>query len=207
MLNLNLKDIEDYLNPNNIIGVGTEGVIYNYDDKLIKIFHVKRKNQLDRISDLGLINLTKLPLKSFSKPIDIIYDQDKIVGYTKENLTKEEVDTSCINFDEIKKDVLLLSDNGYRMEDIYYNYIYSNKRIHFSDISSFSYIAAKNEYVKKLCNKHNLERINMFLIGLLEFDAFKQEEHIEYKKLYLAHEYMRNNHINEFYGDYLNNKK
>ena len=76
MTNLDVRDLDKYLHPDNIIGVGTEGVVYNFGDKLIKLFHVTRKSPFDRISDQGLINLTSLDLTCFSKPIDIILDED-----------------------------------------------------------------------------------------------------------------------------------
>ena len=51
--------------------------------------------------------------------------------------------------------------------------------------------------------------MNNFLIGLLNFDAFKKGEHNEYTKIYLANEYRLENCNGIFYGDFIkesNNK-
>ena len=45
--------------------------------------------------------------------------------------------------------------------------------------------------------------MNIFLIGLLEFDAFHKGAKSEYRKIYLANEYRLENCNNCFYGDYI----
>ena len=45
--------------------------------------------------------------------------------------------------------------------------------------------------------------MNNFLIGLIEFDAFRKGEVYEYTKIYLANEYRMNNCGDMFYGDFI----
>lgn len=68
------------------IGEVKESICYDYGDKVIKIFKENRTSPFKRISDEGLIKLSTLDLKHFNKPIDIIYDNEKIIGYTENKL-------------------------------------------------------------------------------------------------------------------------
>ena len=203
-MRLVLEDVMPYRFSDNVVGSGSEGIVYSYiDNKLIKMFYTCGRCNLERISDKGLEIMSTLPLKTFSKPIDIIYDDTgKVVGYTKENIEDQELDVNNIDYDQIYEDIRILSDNGFKIEDICYNYMYSNNNIHFIDISSFMYIEPRNEYIKKYCFKYNLEAINMFLVGLVEFDAYKKGEKSEFTKAYKSYVYLKTNHIKGYYGDY-----
>ena len=208
MASINIKDLKIYITEENLVGFGKEAHVYNYDNKLLKIFREDRKTLLPRIPDKGLEKMTTLPLEVFSKPLDLVYDNNKIVGYTKKNIPKgEELDVNNLNLEEIKEDVVLLGENGFMMEDIFYNYIYHDKKIHFTDISSFKYIEANNPFLKKHFHKKNIEMINVFLVGLIEFDAFRKGSKYELTKTFLANQFIRDNRIEEYYGDYLFNKK
>lgn len=203
MTQLDINSIKNYINDANMIDSGKEVDVYSYNAKVIKIFHKERKTDIHRINDEGLKVLSYLPLQVFNKPIDLIHDKNDIIGYTENKLSEEELDKDHINYDEIYNDIVLLSLNGFRIEDIFYNYIYSNNRLYFTDLTCFDYINTDNAYVKKLCYYHNIEKINIFLIGLLQFDAFKKDEKNEYTKIYKANRYRLDNHINEYYGDYV----
>ena len=48
--------------------------------------YLKKISPFKRISDKGLMKLSTLDLKHFNKPIDIIYDNEKIIGYTENKL-------------------------------------------------------------------------------------------------------------------------
>ena len=82
---MNKLDIKN-IKLDKIIGEGKESICYDYGDKVVKIFKEKRTSPFKRISDEGLIKLSTLDLKHFNKPIDIIYDNEKIIGYTENKL-------------------------------------------------------------------------------------------------------------------------
>jgi len=201
MSNLQYNDLINYLSKDNIIGEGKEVNVYDYNDKVIKIFHKERKSQIERISDEGLKKLSSLNLTYFNKPIDIIYDGDNIVGYTEQKLIEEELNIDNIDFEGIKKDVMTLSENGFTIQDLYYNSIFSNNNLYFTDLTSYKYINTNEPFLKNFILKNNIKEINIFLIGLIHFDAFKIKGTNEYTKIYLANEYRLNNVKDEFYWD------
>lgn len=116
--------IKSFISEENVIGRGKEVTVYRYHDKVIKIFHLKRLSDFKRISNEGLIKLTELDLKVFNKPIDIIYEEQQIVGYTEKYLEEEDVDVEVIDYEKIKEDLLCLSLQGFYLNDIFYNYIF-----------------------------------------------------------------------------------
>lgn len=201
MTKIKYEEITNYLTDTNIIGSGKEVNVYNYNDKVIKIFHDERKSQIERISDAGLLKLSTLDLTYFNKPIDIIYKDDKIIGYTERKLMEEEINLDNIDFDGIKNDVIKLSENGFTIQDLYYNSIFNNDNLYFTDLTSYKYIDTKETFLKNFILKNNIKEINIFLIGLIHFDAFKTKGTNEYTKIYLANEYRLNNVKDEFYGD------
>lgn len=202
---LNIEDISSYLKNDNILGTGKEVNVYNYNDKVIKIFHKERKSQLERLSDLGLIKLSSLDLTYFNKPIDIIYDNEDIIGYTEKKLTEEELNLDEIDFDGIKNDIITLSENGFTIQDLYYNYIFSNNNLYFIDLTSYKYIDTKEPFLKNFILKNNIKEVNIFLIGLIHFDAFKIKGVNEYTKIFLSNEYRNNNLKDNYYGDMIEN--
>lgn len=201
MSNLQYSDLINYLSKDNIIGEGKEVNVYNYNDKVIKIFHKERKSQIERISDEGLKKLSSLNLKYFNRPIDIIYDGNNIVGYTEQKLIEEELNLDNIDFEGIKNDVITLSNSGFTIQDLYYNSIFSNNDLYFTDLTSYKYINTNEPFLKNFILKNNIKEINIFLIGLIHFDAFKTKGTNEYTKIYLANEYRLNNVKDDFYGD------
>lgn len=201
MTNIQYNNLINYISNDNIIGSGREVTVYNYNDKVIKIFHSERKSQIERISDDGLKKLSTLDLTYFNKPMDIIYKDDEIVGYTERKLIEEELNLDNIDFDGIKNDVITLSENGFTIQDLYYNSIFSDNNLYFTDLTSYKYIDTKEPFLKNFILKSNIKEINIFLIGLIHFDAFKIKGTNEYTKIYLANEYRLNNIKDEFYGD------
>lgn len=84
---------------------------------------------------------------------------------------------------------------------MYYNSIFSDNNLYFTDLTSYKYIDTKEPFLKNFILKNNIKEINIFLIGLIHFDAFKTKGTNEYTKIYLANEYRLNNLKDEFYGD------
>ena len=185
------------------IGEGKESTCYDYGDKVIKIFKENRTSPFKRISDEGLIKLSTLDLKHFNKPIDIIYDNEKIMGYTEEKLKIEDVNNLSLEvLEEIKEDIITLSYNGFKLEDIFYNYT-SDSNFKFFDLTSFSYVNSSKKELLDFYYQKNIMTVNTFLVGLLSFEAYKHGSSIEITKTFKANEFINNNLNDEYYGDYL----
>lgn len=195
--------IDGFIVENNKIGNGKEVSVYKYQDKVIKLFHPERKTTIKRISDEGLIELGNLNLNCFNIPLDLIIENDTIVGYTEKFLEVEAMDKDNIPFDDLKEDLYTLSENGFQIEDLFYNYIFSNGRIYFTDLTCYQYIPTTVEFLKQKFLAKNLEVMNNFLIGFLMFDAFLPGAKSEYTKIYMANEYRRENCPDSFFGDFI----
>ena len=207
MTKINYNDIDQYINENNLVGFGKEVTVYKFGEKVIKIFHEERKTSIKRISDDGLEKLTEISLNCFLLPIDIIYNNEKIVGYTEKFVEEKEMNFDNIDFYLIKEDIITLSNNGFSIEDLFYNYIFTSDNLYFNDLTSYSYLKTDVDFLKKQILNKNIIIMNNFLIGLLLFDAFRKGQNSEYTKIYLANEYRLENCSNMFYGDLLKEKK
>lgn len=192
------------------ISSGKEVDCYEMGNNIVKIFKENRESTLKRMSDEGLEKLSKLNLKHFNLPKEFIYDENKnIVGYIEDKLEIKNYDKDydlnyfIENLQELKQDIIILSNNGYKMEDIMYNYTFNKGNITFFDLTSYEYMNIKNDYLKQYIYKNNIKMINTFLLGLTMFDAFKHGEKNELKKIYLTNEYILNNSITNFVGDYI----
>lgn len=200
--------LTNYIKEENKIGTGKEVSVYKYEDKVIKLFHKERLSNLERISDEGLTKLLTLNLQVFNKPLQLIYDENnKIVGYTEKYLEEEGINLEWFNYDLIKEDLQLLSDNGFTLNDIFYNYIFSGGGVYFTDLTSYQYMNTSNEFLKQQIYKKNVALMNQFLVGFLVFDAFRKGNTYEYRKMYLASCYCEEHCKNCFYGDYLKEER
>lgn len=202
-MRIQYSEISNYIKDDNKLGEGKEASVYYYLDKVIKIFHTDRKTSIKRISDTGLMKLTELPLLCFNTPIDLIYDKDTIVGYTEKYLEEKENNFDNIDYDSIKQDLYTLSENGFCIEDLFYNYIFTEDKLYFTDLTCYSYIKTDVEFLKIQNLKRNITTMNNFLIGLTLFDAFQKGMSNEYTKIYLANEYRLENCSDMFYGDFI----
>lgn len=199
---MNKLDIKN-IKLENKIGEGKESICYDYGNKVVKIFKENRTSPFKRISDEGLIKLSTLDLKHFNKPIDIIYDNGNVIGYTEEKLEIEDVNNLSLEvLEEIKEDIITLSYNGFKLEDIFYNYT-SHSNFKFFDLTSFSYINSSKKELLDFYYQKNIMIINTFLVGLLSFGAYKHGSGMEITKTYKANEFINDNLNGEYYGDYL----
>lgn len=204
---MNFEAISSYITEANVIGRGKEVTVYRYNGKVIKIFHLKRLSDFKRISNEGLIKLTELNLNVFNKPLDLIYENQQIVGYTERYLEEEEVNVGVIDYEKIKEDLLCLSNHGFYLNDIFYNYIFSGGGVYFTDLTSYQYINTEVDFLKKHIYKKNLELMNQFLVGLVVFDAFRKGCGYEFSKMYLASAYCHEHCKEIYYGDYLEKER
>ena len=202
-MRIQYSEISNYIKDDNKLGEGKEVTVYYYLDKVIKIFHTDRKTPIKRISDTGLIKLTELPLICFNIPIDLIYDGNTLVGYTEKYLEEKENNFDKIDYNSIKQDLYTLSENGFCIEDLFYNYIFTEDKLYFTDLTCYSYIKTDVEFLKTQNLKRNTTVMNNFLIGLTLFDAFQKGMSNEYTKIYLANEYRLENCSDMFYGDFI----
>ena len=200
---LNYYAIVTYIEKGKIIGKGKESDVYSFGNKVIKLFHEDRESSLPRISDDGLKRLTELSFFCFNTPIDVIYKDGILVGYTESFLEERECNLEFIDFDGIKADLITLSENGYVIEDLFYNYVFTDDGLVFFDLTSYHYLKTDVAFLKQQNFKKNLLIMNNFLIGLLHFGAFSKGASNEYTKIYLANPYRLENCEDEFYGDFI----
>ena len=205
---INKKDIENKITNENIIGDGKEAVSYKDGEIVIKIFKDNRQSPFKRISDEGLEKLSTLDLKSFNKPIDIIVDNIEVIGYTEKFLNIKDLDgeISKENLEDIKEDIKLLSNNGFKIEDLMYNYTFDKKLI-FYDMTSYTYTNTTKKELLDFYYKKNIATINLFLVGLTKFDAYKHGSNSEFTKIFKSNEYISENmNDDEYYGDFISRK-
>ncbi len=204
---LEYDTIKMFCDPTNRLGNGKEVEVYRYQDKVIKLFHRERKTTLPRISDQGLITLSELTLNCFLTPKDVIVQDKEIVGYTEEFVEEKDIQTENIPYQEIKADIETLSEQGFILEDIFYNYLFTADTMVFNDLTCCRYMPTDNSFLKERFLKKNMETINIFLIGLTKFDAFHKGEKSEYTKIFLANDYRIKHCPDCFYGDILEQEK
>ena len=206
------KEIKNYLNNNNYLSSGKEVEVYKINNKVVKIFHKERKSDLERISAEGLERLTRLKLHCFNTPQVIIYDNNKVVGYTEDYIEDNYLNKELLrnNLELLYEDIINLSKNGFIINDIQYNYLSNNKDFKFIDMTSYNYYnidnirseIGKKTILKKILND-NINTINIFLIGLLEYDAYHKGEHYELTKTNKAVVFNLENCKNLYYGEYI----
>ena len=206
------KDIKNIINKNNYINAGKEVEVYKVNDNVIKIFHKDRKSGLEFISEDGLKKLTKLKLNCFNNPKELIYDNDKIVGYTEDYIEDNYLNIELLrnNLDLLYEDILTLSNNGFIINDLQYNYLSNNNTFKFIDMTSYKYInvdnikseVGKNFMLDKIL-KDNINTVNIVLIGLLDLGAYRKNSEYELTKTNKAVMFNRENCKDIYYGEYL----
>ncbi len=169
MNKIDYETIEQYINEDNIIGKGKEVTCYDYGNSVIKIFSSNRTSPYKLISIDGIIKLNSLPLY-FNKPDSLIVKDDEVIGYTEDKLVKSELDKNNIDYEGIKEDIICLSDNGFRIKDLYYNYIIHDSEFHFIDLTSYIYIPTEEFLKKSLKTQH--KRNEYILNWLFSFWSF-----------------------------------
>lgn len=122
-----------------IIGKGGEATIYKYNDEALKVF-------ADNKSEKNAFILKKFKLDHFIMPNNILYKDNKYIGYTMKlldncqdlNGIKKEILIN--NLKEIKKEILILSLNGILIKDLIpKNSLLQNNILYFIDTSLYEY--------------------------------------------------------------------
>ena len=206
------KDIKNKINKNNYINAGKEVEVYKVNDNVIKIFHKDRKSGLEFISEDGLKKLTKLKLNCFNNPKELIYDNDKIVGYTEDYIEDNYLNIELLknNLDLLYEDILTLSQNGFIINDLQYNYLSNNNTFKFIDMTSYNYINVDNiksevgkEFMLDKILKDNINTVNIVLIGLIDLGAYRKNREYELTKTNKAVMFNMENCKDIYYGEYL----
>jgi len=86
----------------------------------------------------------------------IIYKDGILVGYTESFLEERECNLEFIDFDGIKADLITLSENGYVIEDLFYNYVFTDDGLVFFDLTSYHYLKTDVAFLKQQNFKNNL---------------------------------------------------
>ena len=99
------------------------------------------------------------------------------------------------------EDLVTLSNSGFQIEDLFYNYMGSHGKLYFTDLTCYKYIPTQVEFLKRQFLQQNMTIMNNFLIGFLLFNAFRKSEKSEYTKIYLANEYRLKHCPDSYFGD------
>ena len=203
------SNIDKYLTKNNFLDEGEEVSVYRLNDKVIKIFHLERVSSIEKISCEGLEKLITLNLKCFNNPQELIYKDGEIVGYTEEYIEEDSFSPNSLlnSLDDIYNDITLLSRNGFVIQDLYYNYVSNEKKFKFIDMTSYKYYKTNNEFLLNKILRDNINTVNIFIIGILYFDAFRKGAKNERTKILEAVMFNEEKCKDVFCGDYIRKSK
>ena len=170
------------------------------------------------ISPQGLIKLTKLQLNCFNNPQELIYDNNQVVGYIEDYIEDKDLNLEILKeyLDLLHEDIITLSKNGIIIGDIQYNYLSNKNEFKLNDMTSYKYInidkiknESNKEFMIEKIYQDNINTINIFLIGILKYGAYRKGKQYELTKTNQAVMFNLKNCKGIFYGDYLkkNNSK
>ena len=160
MERIKLTDISDYINSKNIINESNGIKTYIYqDNKVLKIYD---EDSITRITSDGLLKLDTLSLEVFLKPIDMIVDGLKIVGYTEKSLDRKENYPLLIDDDKLLTDISTLSLNGFRIDTNSIECIKTENCTYFSATSGLNYSNADRTLLKLKLTRDNLTSMTKY---------------------------------------------
>ena len=201
-----------------MLGKGSEGICYKYNDVVLKIHYSSNSTFLNEETALKLM---KIKTNRINVPISLVYDsKNKYIGYTKKYVDEKNNVRDITNqklIEElklIKEDVKSLSSNGILLTDCnnLYNIIYDGN-INYIDPGSFTLVNYNPLY-------KNYDIINQSIYDLLFDTIFFDKGELKkivnsynlsfYKRIFLkkiiseiVYTDFKNNSIN--YIDYLIN--
>ena len=128
------------LNSLNVLGTGTEGSVYEYNNAALKIFNPTRIKYGYALSENKFKLMSNISLDRFILPDELVYEKKrnsyKFVGYTMK-LLKNKLPINhlfSLNLKEVineikllESDVDVLSDYGIKMFDFMKNFYYNGK--------------------------------------------------------------------------------
>lgn len=213
MNNIKFEEIKELLNNNTLLTSGKETHVYELDNEIVKIFYEHPNYPFERLNNDALKLLATLDLKAFNNITGFILDNDdNIVGYKENKLVYEEFLTEhlysseklynlIVSLDNLKDDIILLSEKGFVIRDFAYNYFYENGKLTFNDMTSYQHFNTTNEFLLNKILNDNLKTVNIFLIGLLIYDGYKKGSQNEYTLTYKSLQYCDKYCKNKYFGD------
>ncbi|MFV0249634.1 MAG: hypothetical protein ACK5HP_01150 [Bacilli bacterium] len=191
-----------------------EGIVYEYNNTALKIFHKNRFNNefdIQLLDEFGFLKLKKLQpyINRFVLSLELVYDEEfNFIAYTTKLIKNEQNIKSfesknigdVINAaNKIREDELLLTENNIRLVDLNHNYIYNGN---INIIDPGMYKINQNSYMN--LNElliDNLKAINNFLISLLIFRPINEFE--EFHKNKIIENFINKYCKDIYFGDYL----
>lgn len=205
-------EIEDIL-YSKLIGVGSEGIVYNYQGKALKYLNNPTINKETKIK---MLKETKN--NSIVKPIDLIYDEnEKFIGYTMEMIQKNNLNIKdkINNSNSLKEKIEILKKQEEIMKTIhkdnmkiidfnYSNFIYNKNEIKLIDSDNFYVENFPNDniplnYYKYYCGKVSNSITNdidimsntLNMLWLITEDPFLKKELLIYNNNNYIEEYIK----------------
>lgn len=217
MDNVNLEEIEIFLNEKTYLASGKEGKVYRLNDEVVKIFYDETNSSFERLDDNRLRLLASLELKAFNNINGFVEKcvngQKIIVGCKERYLEHEDFQIEHIysgdkrynlfaSLDDIKDDIKLLSSNGFIILEIENDYFYKNGKLSFSDMTSYMQEDVNSKEYKDLL-KRNYRVVSLFLIGLLIYNGHKDKNGLEDDMIISVNKYYEKNCKDRYFGDVL----
>lgn len=153
----------------NLINSGEEADIYEYQDRLVKIYKKERRKNLDAIDSEFLHDLTNLHLSKFYLPLTDVYNlQHEYRGYTMLRFINSEVASHAqranirsiiLELEKIEQEIKILSNMRIQIRDMKLAHILYNKKykkLGIIDCGLFRRSSVPNLYIE------NLKTMNYF---------------------------------------------
>lgn len=166
------EEVLNYINSNSKrkIGTGTEGYVFLTKDNDTIKYIIKRH----RILYNSEILTSKLSLKSFMFPTEIILNGDYVAGY-KANYFSNDIFRNACNkeFDlynllkarkEMIKDIKILSKEKYSINDLEYNLLFDGERLAAIDTLDYK----KNKRLILSDNIYKLDKAIKYNLNMLD---------------------------------------
>lgn len=144
------KEVKSFLKQLQFLDQGTEGKCY-LDKKtktVYKIFHSFFEDKESGYSKNELLQFNDIKTKTFIWPREIIYQSNKIIGYTTKykkaknlhqlNLLEINLDHFEMAIRKVTEDITLLTKNHIEIVDLMYNTLYEDKNFYIIDTINYS---------------------------------------------------------------------
>ncbi|MFV0249633.1 MAG: hypothetical protein ACK5HP_01145 [Bacilli bacterium] len=207
-INLNL---EDHILLNNDITY--EGQVYKYKGTALKLFNELRlENAHSFLNVNGFKDLVKLEpyMYRFVLPSHLVFNtKGKLIGYVTKLIGNEKDINKIYNknikkiiheFNLIKHDYILLTNNKFKLMDLTYNYIY-NGNINIIDPGLYEK-NLKFYLNNKQLKIDNLKAINEFLVGITLFTSSNLNYYYNINN-FLVRNYTKKYCEEIYFGDYI----
>lgn len=175
------------LNTLPILGMGKEGIVYNYNGQALKIYHKNRSKSLgypeitkERINFLSTLNTSYFILpKNY-----VLNNEGLLIGTISpllkekkptKNILDEPIDTAINSIKLVYDEGDIFNKNKVLLNDLNHNFFY-NIFFYFFDSDLYSlYNCLNNPAYETIVSKENLKRLNEFFINNLFLHRLSKE--------------------------------